>query len=227
MQIKKLDYFLLIFMVLVNTTYEDLAKIAKCHRACFPSSLSSAMGLNYLTKMFTWYLEVDKAFLFHIEDNNICIGYCGGIIKDGSLSTGSASGMMQHSFNAAIKAFLLRPWLIFHKEVSKKYPLFLKNLLVKLGIKNNAISSKKREIKKRKPEVGLVVIGVLPEYRGKGVSTELMRNFEIRAKENNISKLQLSVLSDNNRAINAYKKNGWEIEENNKSSIVMTKEIEE
>lgn len=212
-------------MTLVNTTYYHLAKIAKCHKACFPSSLSSALGLMYLRRMFSWYLDVNKAFLFHIEDNHQCIGYCGGIIKDGSMETGSASGMMQHSFNAAIKAFLLRPWLIFHKEVRKKYSLFFKNLLAKLGIKKNTISSGERERKKRKPEVGLVVIGVLPEYRGKGVSTELMRYFELRAKENNIFKLQLSVLSDNNRAISSYQKNGWQIVGNNGSSMVMTKEI--
>jgi ribosomal protein S18 acetylase RimI-like enzyme len=213
-------------MIIKETDYRDLKKVALCHKQSFPGSLSSAMGLQYLQKMFTWYLDVNKAFLFHIEDNGECVGYCGGIIKDGTLTTGSASGMMQHSFNAAIKAFALRPYLIFHKEVRKKYPLLVKNLLSRVGIRQNVISEKERAIKKQKPEVGLVVIGVLPEYRGKGISTELMRYFEVKAKENNIYRLQLSVLRKNNRAIGAYKKNGWIISNKKNSVLEMIKVIE-
>lgn len=213
-------------MTFNNSTYSDLTKIAKCHMACFPSSLSSAMGQQYLEKMFTWYLHVEKAFLFHVEEDNVCIGYCGGIIKDGTLITGSASGMMQHSFNAAIKAFILRPYLIFHREIRKKYPLFIKNLLSRLGIRKNEISQTIRTVKTKKPELGLVVIGVLPAYRGKGVSTKLMQHFEIKAKENNIYRLNLSVLKENYIAIGAYKKNGWKITGEMESAVVMSKEIE-
>lgn len=212
-------------MKIKESAYSDLEKVALCHKKSFPLSLSSALGVNYLKKMFTWYLDVDKAFLFHIEEKDICIGYCGGIIKDGTLSTGSASGMMQHSFNAAIKAFILRPYLVFHREIRNKYVFFFKNFLSRLGIKRNEISSGEREFKKNKPEVGLVVIGVLPEYRGKGVSSELMKYFEIKAKENNIFQLQLSVLKDNKRAIGAYEKNGWHFSDNMGSSVVMIKEI--
>lgn len=212
-------------MKVVDSKYKDLPEIAHCHRQCFPQSLSSAMGPTYCKAMISWYLDVEKAFLFHVVADGKCVGYCGGIINDGSLETGSASGMMQHSMGAAIKAFLQRPWLLFHHELRKKYPLFLRNLWSKLGVKKNATATAIRQQKKHEPVAGLVVIGVLPEYRGKGVSGLLLQGFEERASKRGIHKLGLSVLASNSRAIGAYEKNGWAIIREEETGVKMVKNI--
>lgn len=111
----------------MNTTHGELPKLAHCHRAAFPHSLATALGHRYVTKMLSWYLSTDKTFLFHLEDHagNV-LGYCGGMISDGSLGTGSASGMAQHTFSAAILAFLTHPWALLHPEVRQKWPLLKK-----------------------------------------------------------------------------------------------------
>lgn len=212
-------------MKLIDSSHQDLNKIAKCHRECFPGSLSSAMGTKYCQRMISWYLDTEKAFLFHVEEDNKCIGYCGGIVNDGTLSTGSASGMMQHSMKQAILAFMQRPWLILHKELRKKYNLFFKNLLTKIGIKKHSTPAGLRMNMKKNPAVGLVVIGVVPEFRGKGVSKMLLREFEERAKNLKVNTLKLSVLASNERAISAYKKNGWSEENRDEHSVNMIKII--
>ena len=87
----------------LHTTLAQLPAIARCHRAAFPASLASALGNRYVARMLSWYLASDKTFLFHIEDEQGRVaGYCGGMISDGTLGTGSASGMAQHTFRAAV-----------------------------------------------------------------------------------------------------------------------------
>lgn len=191
----------------------QLLSLARCHQAAFPRALSSALGRSYLKNMLSWYLSTDKAFLFHIEkEPGLCAGYCGGIIVDGTLPTGSASAMAQYSFKAAIRAFALRPWLLFHPEVRAKWPLLWKNLLMKLGLRTRVhFSPGQKTTLSRDPHIGLVVIGVDPAYQSQGYGSLLLQEFERRAVEDyGIRKLKLTVKADNAQAICAYERNGWQ-----------------
>lgn len=203
-----------------------LPAIAKCHQAAFPTSLASALGRRYCTHMLSWYLSSEKTFLFHIEDEQgCCAGYCGGMVNDGNLGTGSASGMAQYSFYPAIWAFIMHPWVIFHAEVRAKWSILWKNIKMKLGLAPKIhTTSEKRRQQAREPQVGLVVIGVGPAYQGKRVGSALLQEFERRATEvYGISKLQLTVRADNNQAIRAYEKNGWVREKSTDQSLTMMK----
>lgn len=205
----------------------DLAAIAQCHISAFPDALSSAMGKKYVEKMLEWYISGDKMFLFYIEENKKCVGYCGGIISDGTLPTGAASGMIQHSFSEAVNSLLMRPWLLVHKELRKKYSLALKN--IKLKIKNKLFKPKKSLSGKKKiaePQVGLVVIGVRPEYHGKGYGSKLLQEFERFSGTTGIKKLQLSVIKDNLKAIRSYERNGWQRAEIHGNSLTMYKYLD-
>lgn len=212
---------------IINSKKSDLEKIAECHRSAFPDSLSTKMGQKYLKKMIEWYLTDEKRFLFHIEENGKCAGYCGGMIHDGTQPSGSASGMIQYSFNDAVLAIIFRPWLLFHKEVISKYSLIKKN------IRNRFIMKKKSVIKvyndKPKvlpvPSVGLVVIGVSKEFQGKGFGSVLLQEFENRSKEMNFNLINLTVRNDNDKAIKAYERNGWIKSKLTGNSLEMYKEI--
>lgn len=190
----------------------DLCSISICHINVFTSSITSNLGIKFVERMFSWYLSSNKTFIFHIEDDlGNCAGYCGGIVNDGTLGTGSASGMAQYTFKYAIWAFLTHPWLFFHPEVRAKWPLLRKNILMKLRIRKKVHFSNEQKIEMAKdPHIGLVVIGVAPQYQGKGYGSILLNEFERRAVEvYGIRKLQLSVLADNAQAIRAYERNGW------------------
>ena len=179
--------------------------------------------MKYLVKMLDWFLSTNKTFLLVARNNEgIIIGYCGGMIKDGTLKTGSSSGMLQHSFNEAVIAMLARPWLLLHPEVLSKYKFVWGNIKRKLGfVHDNSKKNNSTNNVLLKKDVGLVGIGVMPQYFGKGVAAVLLSAFEEEAKKAGIPDLYLTVHADNLRAVKAYEKNGWAISrcENNTAYI--------
>ncbi|MEO7990182.1 MAG: GNAT family N-acetyltransferase [Chryseolinea sp.] len=205
---------------------EDLKIIAECHQKAFPKSLSSAMGVTYLMKMLEWYLRDERAFLFYIEENNKYVGYCGGLKHDGKTQFGSASSMIQHSFNAAVKAMLMHPWLFVHPEFVSKYKLTLKNIWKRLKGSSKTSAPKAPPLKTPiEPHAGLIVIGVDPAYQGKGFGSKLLQEFETVSKEMGFHKLMLTVKSENAQAIKSYQRNGWYIVSDDGKSVAMDKDI--
>lgn len=211
-----------------TATHDDLHKIADCHIEAFPDSVTSLFGIPFVSQMLGWYLSAPNKFLFWMEENNQCIGYCGGLILDGSDAYGSASGMTQFGFNAAFKIMLRKPWLFFHPEIRSRYPFIFRNVKHKL-LKLFGIAEKPKpvtEVKKTTElTAGLVVIGVRKNLRKKGIGSLLQEEFERRAKQHNATLMQLSVRIENQQAIASYKRNGWLITEDQKISFLMTKHI--
>jgi ribosomal protein S18 acetylase RimI-like enzyme len=201
----------------------DLDCLARCHRKAFPKALSSAMGTRYVKKMLEWYIVDPRAFMFFVAEGEKYVGYCGGLKFDGTTRFGSASSMIQHSFNLAVKTFLLRPWLFFHREFIPKYGLAWRNIRKRLG--GNRRTPAARDAALPEPHAGLIVIGVDPDYQGKGYGSLLLKEFERQAREAGFSKLHLTVRSDNQRAINTYQRNGWSVTESNQKSTSMVKQL--
>jgi len=57
-----------------------------------------------------------------------------------------------------------------------------------------------------------IVIGILSEYQGKGIGTTLFGKLIEWAENNNLKRLELTVMAHNKRGVNLYKKYGFEIE---------------
>lgn len=189
---------------------EDLTRLAQCHRAAFPSALSSVMGQQYVEKMLEWYLVDKRAFIFMLEEDNQIIGYCGGLKFDGTARVGSASSMIQHSYHQAVRTFLARPWLFFHPEFIPKYKLAAKNVWRR--IKNTLSLAEKVKSKPQElpaPHTGLIVIGVYPAVQGKGYGSMLLREFERVSISLGYKAMLLTVRTDNKQAIKSYLRNGW------------------
>lgn len=204
----------------------NLTQIARCHIAAFPESLSSKLGVSFVSHMFTWYLSGANKFLFYVEDQQKVLGYCGGYVVDGTDSYGASSGMMQSGFSAALKALAFRPWLLLHPELLKRYQFIFINLLRKTGLKREApLAQQLPELKNEPLTAGLVVIGVLPNLQQKGLGTLLQQEFERKAKEMGAEQLQLSVRTQNERAIRSYQKNGYHISEETTTSYIMIKPL--
>jgi len=206
------------------TKPQDLKRVAICHRKAFPESLSSKLRIEFTEKMLSWYIDDPRGVLFHFENGEKVVGYCGAIKTKVQGLEGSSSSMAQYSFNAMLKALLLKPWLIFHKENFKRIPLIKKNILMKLGFRfNNLISVDNFDA--FVPYWGLVVIGVDFAYQGKGYGSLLLQEFEKLAKDDNVSKIFLSVKKENTNAIKSYKRNGWQMSSFNFDSLIMHKNI--
>ena len=205
---------------------DDLHKIAKCHIAAFPKSVTSLLGEKVVASMLKWYLSATNKFLFYVEEKDLVQGYCGGFIMDGSDAYGSGSGMTQFGFNQAALAFASKPWLLLHPEVRKKYPFILTNVARKLGFKKDQPMAVSKHMTKDEPlTAGLVVIGVIPNLQQKGLGTLLQQEFERKAIEMGALQLQLSVRIDNTKAIKSYQRNGYVIEKEVAPSYVMIKKL--
>lgn len=61
------------------------------------------------------------------------------------------------------------------------------------------------------------VLAILPEYQGKGYASKLLSDFTEDCKKKKIKRIELFTHKTNKNAINMYKKNGFIIDENNKS----------
>ena len=208
-----------------KTNLEDLKLLQICHKNVFPNSLSAKLGSKFRIKMLEWYVVQDRGELFHIKENDNIIGYCGGIKTKRTGLGGAASNITQYAFRVFVYSFLKRPWLIFHKETRNKISLVKKNILIKLRLKKLNTEHSKDNIIKFKPFWGLVVIGVPPNSKGKGLGSLLLQHFEILARQDEVSFISLSVLTKNIQAIKAYQKNNWIIVEENSISIRMEKQL--
>ena len=202
----------------------DLDQIALCHKAAFPDSLSSKLGSKFRKKMLSWYILDERGVLFHVKENNEVVGYCGGVITKLPGLPGAASSITQFSFNLFIRSFLLRPWLIVHPENINRISFFIKNVLVKLKVKK-AVSLAQSKQENFQTFWGLVVIGVLPKFHGKGFGSVLLQEFERLARLDKVDKISLSVKSDNIKAMNSYIANGWQINNTNIDSLNLIKKL--
>lgn len=212
-------------MIVERPQLSHLPMMANCHRKAFPKALSSAMGQYYVEKMLEWYLADPNAFAFCLEEKGTCIGYCGGIVVNGSVAVGSASGMIQYSFRAAVLALLVRPWLFFHTEFLKKYRLVLKNVWRRLRASFGMPIPRTAPRNQIPPHVGLVVIGVDPAFQKQGYGSVLLLEFERQSVARGFKHIILTVRSDNEKAIRSYERNGWQRTKAEDNSTTMEKRL--
>lgn len=210
-------------MHIQHTQLSDLSKVALCHRQAFPNALSAQMGNEFVRKMLEWYVVSERGILIHInDDTGTTVGYLGAIITKEPGLMGSVSSISQYAFSTFVKSYFLKPWLFFHKENLKKFPYAFKNILIRMGIKSTLKTIPQYDLTSFKPFLGLVVIGVRKEDQGKGFGSLLLSEFEKLAKNTpGIQRIQLSVKSENIKAIKAYVRNGWLLtkEESNKKQF--------
>jgi ribosomal protein S18 acetylase RimI-like enzyme len=201
-------------LILKRADKESLTGIAKCYIEAFPNSISAKLGQNYITHNLEWFIGDDNKILFYIQEENECIGFCGGYLWT-KIGDGSTSSMINYSKKIRNQILLRKPWLLLDYESIIKILNFLlmKFRLIFLGNKSVEIKLQRNE-----PSLGLVVIGVTPSNKGKGIASILIQHFEKFGADKGINWAHLSVRKENLRAINFYKKNGWEITNSVKSN---------
>ncbi|WP_404443217.1 GNAT family N-acetyltransferase [Sutcliffiella horikoshii] len=74
---------------------------------------------------------------------------------------------------------------------------------------------------KRTKHSAYLVIGILQEYRGKGIGTKLFDHASIWALKQNISRLELTVVTENESGVALYKKSGFDIEGTKRNSLMI------
>ena len=209
-------------MQIKKTQLQHLDSLIACHKSAFPNAISSKLGTHFTKKMFEWYILDKRGSLIHLEDNNEnIIGYCGGILTTTNTQEGAFTSITQYAFGTFVISYLKKPWLCFHPETMKKFSSIKRNILKK--VKRSKKQVKDENVHSFEPFFGLIVIGLVVEAQGKGYGQLLLKEFEKIGKENKFKKLSLSVLSSNKSAIQAYKKSGWIVENENTNDLTMIK----
>ncbi|MFB7142181.1 GNAT family N-acetyltransferase [Gottfriedia sp. NPDC056225] len=73
----------------------------------------------------------------------------------------------------------------------------------------------------RKKHSVYLAIGILEEYTGKGIGTKLFQSIEEWAIKLGISRLELTVVKQNEAGVGLYKKMGYEIEGSKRNSLII------
>jgi len=199
----------------------DIDNIINCYKQCFPNSFSVRLGKAYIKKTFEWYLADESRFLLHVSEDGKVTGFCGGFIPRYK-GDGSTSSMLQFAMREAVNGVLRKPWLLLSPQIIQMYPLLFKNVLRKIAGSPKTTQVEPAQSSKSK-RAGLVVIGVHPAHRGKGVFELLMNKFEQEALQRGIAELDLSVKKENIRAVKAYERSGWKVLKNDKENYIMQK----
>lgn len=74
---------------------------------------------------------------------------------------------------------------------------------------------------KRTKHSAHLVIGILKKYRGQGLGKVLFQHLEGWAINHHISRLELTVVTENEAAVSLYKKSGFEIEGTKRNSLMI------
>ncbi|MBM7095125.1 GNAT family N-acetyltransferase [Bacillus sp. H-16] len=65
---------------------------------------------------------------------------------------------------------------------------------------------------RRTKHAAYLVIGILKAYRGQGVGTRLFQEVEKWARDNHVSRLELTAVTENEAGVALYKKSGFKVE---------------
>ena len=74
---------------------------------------------------------------------------------------------------------------------------------------------------KRVRHCAYLVIGILKDYRGKGYGAMLFQEMELWARKSGITRLELTVMTENERARHLYEKMGFIIEGKKERSMIV------
>lgn len=178
-----------------DATESDLTIIASLHIACFKGTFIAYWGENLIARYYQKFLEEGGPFVLAFDDDKLvafCMGYYDG-------SNARNAFLQENKLRLALRMLVL--CLSFNKLVLKKCWNFV------FGAKKKG----EPDAKKVKAEADLLSICVLNSYRGKGISVELVKQFEERVVNAGKNDLMLAVYQDNGRAIAFYKKMGYAI----------------
>ncbi len=198
-------------MVVEVAKDEFLPGVAKVHRKCFPEYFITTFGESLIEEYYRCYLKIDNLFVVAKEGETI-IGFCMGYRQG---SNARSTFLKENKIKLSLKMILQ----IFRRNklvITKCWNYFLGYFV-----------RKKSETKCSKIVDGdLLSICVLPEFRGKGISVELVKEFEKLLTEQNIGEYLLSVYKTNIKAIHFYTKMGFTVIAETDDEYKMFKRIE-
>jgi GNAT superfamily N-acetyltransferase len=170
-------------------------------------SMSKFLSNNKLWKKnASYYLDKEPQSIFILEDNNKVLGYIFGCLDD--KNNNEISSFVGVLLSNSIKS-------LFSPKKDRKYWFSQINVLFKM-----ALGISKEGSLKHPKNAGHIHINLLPEARGKGYGSKLLKEFEKYAKNNDVKVIHAgSFQTKVNPNTNFWLKNGFKVYDKVKTSI--------
>jgi GNAT superfamily N-acetyltransferase len=182
----------------------DLINVAIVHRAAFPESSLTKLGLEAIRRYYDWQITgPHDCTAFGAFENGSLIGFAfGGVFR------GSLSGFVRVNRWFLVSQVMCRPWLLIN-------PIFWGQLK---GVGRTFGEKKKQPVSPthrnpiealEPPSFGLLAIAVHPRHQSKGVGRLLMQYCEETARHKGFTQARLTVHINNLNAVRFYEQQGW------------------
>lgn len=184
----------------------DLPGTAACHRACFPDTLGSRLGLAFVEASYCAFLESPGGIAWvAVEAESASVV---GVVAGGepSIRGRFVRRARRRFWPRILLSLLIRPWLLGPHIARSPSP---------------GKDARKPAPNEDVPVARLQVICVLPEVRGTGVAARLFEAFRLACKQKEFRAIELTVKSDNTRALAFYAKLGWRVQSQDSRNTLM------
>lgn len=204
---------------------DDIRAIDVCRRIVFPDSIVTSLSRRFSEKVLMMFTGVEDNFLFVVREDQQCVGYCAGTLDTiQTTGLGSTSSMVQYAFWEAVLCLATRPWLLFDRRIGGQWRFMVRKISERT---RKLFRGNYYEVDSQSTEMEtawIVDIGVHPDYRGRGIGSKLLFQFDEHVKTLGLFKAGLSVEKANTAAIRVYEKHGWEVAKTHDTSYYMTKD---
>jgi ribosomal protein S18 acetylase RimI-like enzyme len=178
----------------------DLSGMVKCHITAFPGRFMTEMGPRWLYGLYRFFIRHPAGISFVGVDST-------------DKTVGFAVGGKPHIREQFLRIAIFRySYLIFWKFFTKSMVrnAILKELAKKLHLKcmSSSLEDSQQENSTARCS-NLLSICVFPEYKGTGIAGRLIESFQAACAAKGYDTIELSVVTDNARAIAFYKKHDW------------------
>lgn len=114
-----------------------------------------------------------------------------------------------------------RPKNLHKTESLIRYSVEVDDFLLVAEADNKLIGyiSAQRGMLNRIAHSAYIVVGILADYRGKGIGTEFFKRLNVWAEEKGVTRLELTVICENEAAKRLYTNSGFEIEGIRRKSV--------
>jgi ribosomal protein S18 acetylase RimI-like enzyme len=186
---------------------DDVAGAALLHRIAFPDYFLTHMGLGFLERFYSEFVDRSMNYGFVAICDEKVIGSVVGTVDSGTL------------FSQFYRRHFLSLALVLAGRVIVD-PYIRRNLVSRMAHVRQALSSRFARRRRTSPAIDppaenqvparLLSIGVHPEKRGSGLAEQLVDRYCEALWQDGQERVGLSVRSENLRAIAFYERTGWQ-----------------
>jgi ribosomal protein S18 acetylase RimI-like enzyme len=175
----------------------EVDSIARAHRQAFPSSALSSLGDEAVRRYYEWQLTgPHDAVALGTFDAGELVGFCvAGVFR------GALSGYLRANATYIVRSLATHPKLLASAVVRGR---------LRHGVRGVVRAGRRRPTSGTTPPAfGILVVGVVPDHRRRGVGGALIRAAEEVAIQRGFDTMRLTVAVDNEPAISFYEAAGW------------------